>query len=76
MIVKGPGRNTEQTRKLSRLFRSSWQQCVSHEYEIALHIVMCLFQANRTAHLVHKLMNIYDDPDLKEEVMVRNSEIL
>jgi hypothetical protein len=37
---------------------------------------MCLFQANRTAYLVHKLINISDDPTLKEEVMVRTAGIL
>ena len=37
---------------------------------------MCLFQANRTADLVHKLMNISDDLTFKEEVMIRSVEIL
>ena len=35
---------------------------------------MCLLQANRTADLVHKLMNIFDDPKLKQEVMIRTLE--
>ena len=35
---------------------------------------MCLLQANRTADLVHKLMNISDDPKLKQEVMIRTLE--
>jgi hypothetical protein len=43
----------------------------SHEDVIVLHIIMYLFQGNRTADLVHKLMNISDDPTLKEEVMTR-----
>jgi hypothetical protein len=34
------------------------------------------FQANRTADLVHKLVNIYDDPTLKEEVRVGILEIM
>jgi hypothetical protein len=37
---------------------------------------MCVFQANRTADLVHNLMNIYDDPKLKEEVMIETLEIV
>jgi len=37
---------------------------------------MCFFQANRTADLVHKLMNISDDPNLKEEVIIPTVEIL
>ena len=37
---------------------------------------MCLLQANRTADLVHKLMNISDDPKLKEEVMIQTVDIL
>ena len=37
---------------------------------------MCLFKAKRTADLVHKLMNISDDPNFKEEVMKQTVEIL
>jgi hypothetical protein len=37
---------------------------------------MRVFQANRTADLVHKLMNIYDEQTLKEEVMLRTLETL
>jgi len=37
---------------------------------------MCFLQANRTADLVHKLMNISDDPTLKQEVMVQTVETL
>jgi hypothetical protein len=41
-----------------------------------LHIAVYVFQANRTADLVHKLMNVSDDPTLKEEVMARTVEII
>jgi hypothetical protein len=37
---------------------------------------MSFFQANRIAGLAHKLMNISDDPTLKEEVMILSVEIL
>jgi hypothetical protein len=35
-----------------------------------------VFQANRTADLVHKLMNVSDDAALKEEVIARTVEII
>jgi hypothetical protein len=37
---------------------------------------MRVFQANRTADLVHKLMNTSDDLTLKQEVMLRTADLV
>jgi hypothetical protein len=42
---------------------------------IVLHITMYVFQANRTAYLVHRLLNVSDDLTLKKEVMIPALEV-